>query len=122
MTSRILPPEEWPRLQGTEAEAVWSTLDPDTARVLVVERDDAIIGCWVLVPILHAECLWIAPAERGHGSVARRLLRLMRDTARALGFRGVATSACSDQVRHLLARIQAVPLPGTHHVIPIGER
>jgi len=122
MTSRILPPEEWPRLAGTEAETIWPLLSPETARVLVIEQDAEIVGCWLLYPLLHAECVWIAPAHRGRGAVARRLLALMRRVAQSLGWRTVITAACSDEVRRLLDHLGAVPIPGTHHAIPIGER
>lgn len=121
MISRILPVDEWPRLEGTEAESIWPLLDPETAQVLVVEHDDAIVGCWVLQPVLHAECLWIAPEHRGKSSVARRLWVSMHQTARELGARTVATSAVSEDVKDLLAHVGAVEVPGELYVMTISE-
>lgn len=117
MTSRILPPDEWPKLTGTEAETVWPLLNPAQAHVLVVEDGSVIVGCWVLMPVLHAECLWIADAHRGKASVARRLWTGMRRLALSLGVSTVATAAISDDVRGLLDHVGAVKVPGDHYAM-----
>ena len=119
--TRILPPAEWPRLAGTEAETIWPMLNPATAQVLVVEREQAILGCWILAPVLHAECLWIAPECRKTGGVARRLWAAMRRAVLASDSRTVATTAVSDDVRALLAHIGATQLPGDHFVMHFQE-
>lgn len=123
MTSRLLPREEWHKLAGTEADALWPTL-PDAARVVVVEDARVIVGCHVLVPILHAECLWIHPDHRGKTSVARRLWAAVQRTAReTFGAQWFATAAMSEEVRGLLAHVQAVQVPGDHYMVPVrGER
>lgn len=115
----MLPPEEWPRLAGTEAERVWPLLDPAQAQVLVVEQGGAIVGVWVLMRLVHAECVWIAPAHRGRGSVAKRLVSFMRDRARAWGARTVIGSATRDEVATLIGKLHGQPLPGQMFVIPL---
>lgn len=119
MTTRILPPEEWHRLNGTEAEAVWAQFDPARVTVLVVESEGAIVGTWVLMNVLHAECLWIAPAHRGRTAVARRLWAFMQRTARAIGVPAVATAALTDDVRRLLDHVGATKVPGDHYAMRI---
>ena len=119
MTTRILPASEWCRLEGTEAGKVRADLDPRRTHVLVVEHDGAIVGTWILMDVLHAECLWIAPAYRGHVSVARRLWTAMQRTARSLGVKAVATAAVSDDVRALLAHVEATKVPGDHYAMRI---
>lgn len=119
--SRLLPREEWPRLVGTEAETVWPYL-PETAQVLVVEHGPQIVGCWVLAPLFHVECLWIAPDHRKTASVARRLWREMRRLIQGLGIRSVVTSALSTDVRQLLDHVDAEQLPGEHYVMRFPER
>lgn len=118
MTSRVLPVEEWPRLAGTEAEAVWPHLS-EASRVLVVEHDGEIVGCWVLMSVVHAECLWIAPLHRGKAAVARRLWTAMRRAARALSAPVVATAALTDDVRALLEHVGATKLPGDHYAMKV---
>lgn len=119
MTSRILPPEEWGRLAGTEAESFISRLNA-ASRVIVVEADGAIVGCHILQPVLHAEGLWIHPDFRKRASVGRHLWRRVQDTARDwFGVQWFVTGCGSDEVRALLEHVAAVKLPD-HYVVPIG--
>jgi hypothetical protein len=111
----VLPPAEWPRLKGTELESVWPHLHADRATVLVVECDGHIVATWMLVTIVHAEGLWIAPAFRKRTSVARRLWLAMRRAVRERGVLTIATSAVTDEVRELLDHAGAVKLPGDHY-------
>lgn len=121
--TRVLPLDEWTRLAGTEAEAVWPHLDPRRTSIVVVERAGVIVGCHILSWVLHAECLWIHTAHRGRSSVARRLWTAVKHVARdRWGVRSVVTSAVDDRVRGLLAHVGAHPLPGTAYVINLKER
>ncbi len=118
MTTRILPRDEYARLAGTELDAVWAHL-PDATRVVVVERDGAIVGCHALLPCWHVEGLWIAPGARGRGGVARRLWRAVQDEARAIGVSAVLTAATDDRVRGLLAHVGATKVPGEAYLVPV---
>ena len=119
MTARILPGDEWPALSGTELETIWPYLDPATARVVVVEEDGAIIGCWAGFPLFHAEGVYIAPAHRGRASVARHLLLGMRSLAKDAGARSIITGAIDPLVAEMLLKLGAVALPGTQYALPI---
>ena len=120
MTTRLLPPEEWPRLAGTELEEVWPILDPTRAAILVIEEGETIVGCWAAIWYLHVECVWIAPTSRGKGSVARRLLSGMRQLVQDSGERTVITGAVTEDVRRLLvAHLGAVAMP-EQFVVPMG--
>lgn len=121
MTSRELPIAEWPKLDGTELGSVWRVFDPDQTRVIVVEDDGQIVGCWSLFNVVHCEGIWIAPDHRKQGAVARRLLRMLTMTARSMGARAVVTSALTENVADLAKRIGANPLPGEHFVMPIRQ-
>lgn len=122
LTRRVLPPEEWPALAGTEAETLWPLLDGETARIVVVEDDGAIVGCWAAFPVVHVECVWVHERYRGTGSVVRRLLSGMREAVSAMGARKVFSAALTDPVRDLLVRLGGVLVPGSHYVVPMGER
>ncbi len=117
----MLPPEEWPRLAGTEAERVWPLLDPAQAQVLVVEQGGAIVGVWVLMRLVHAECVWIAPAHRGRGSVAKRLVSFMRERARAWRVRSVLGHPVDASVVTLIEKLQGTRLPGVPYLIPVDH-
>lgn len=121
MTTRILPVEEWPRLVGTEVETALAALDPKTTSIIVVERDGVIVGCHVLLYLLHAECLWIHPDLRGKGTVAGRLWAGVQRFAALSGVHAFLTAATDDRVKSLIAHVGGVPLPGEHFVVPVQE-
>lgn len=119
MTSRLLPREEWSKLDGTEAGPVWRQL-PDGAEVVVVEQDGHLVGCHVLVSLLHAECVWIHPDHRGKASVARRLWASVQRTAREVfGADHVITHATDDRVRGLVAHLGGRALPGEAYIVSV---
>jgi len=120
MTTRVLPPSEYPRLAGTEAETIWPLLTA-VGCVVVVEDGDQIVGCHVLQPVLHAECLWIHPDHRKRSSAARRLWQAVQATIRErFKASSFATMACSDDIRALLAHVDAVRVPGEAYVVRVG--
>lgn len=123
MTARVLPIEEWDRLDE-KLDPILTELSPVTSRVCVVEDDNGeIVARWLLIPLLHAECIWIAPEKRKTARVGYRLLELMKRTARSLGFDRVQTAAIDDDVVKLLAhpRIGAQIVPGLPFVLPVGK-
>jgi hypothetical protein len=120
MTTRLLPPDEWPKLAGTSAEGL--PLDPAHHAVVVVEQDGAIVGTLLLLRLLHAECLWIAPAHRRKASVFRRLKAALWRYGRADGYRTVWASALSPEMQAVLGKLGS-ELPGEHYVMSIqGEQ
>ncbi len=123
MTTRVLPFEDWHRLDGTELEILWPRWQRGDAVVLVVEDDDGrIVGCWSFYRQWCAEGLWIAPTHRGKGGVFRALLRGMKRLAHGLGMRALVTGCMSPLVADLLAKWHAVKLPGDLYVFsPEGK-
>lgn len=122
MIARILDSSEWHRLEGTEADTVWRDIPP-AACVVVVEHEGEIVGCHVLVPVLHAECLWIHSDYRKRSSVGRRLWAAVKQEAmNRFGAVGFQTAAVDDEVRGLLDHVGGVPIPGDHYMVPLKER
>lgn len=122
MKTRILPPEEWYRLKGTEAETLWPTLNPDNARVLVVEENGQIVATWTAMRVVHMECIWIRPSHRGLVSIARRLFMGLREIASAWGANYVWTGSLSAEVTDFIGRFGGKELPGKHYVMPLEMR
>jgi hypothetical protein len=89
LVSRVLPPEEWPRLRETGACAVRAT-DAERGSVLVEELGSQIVGVAVVfqTPDRHAHIdgVWVHPAFRT-GRVALRLWRRIRRVLGTLGAR-----------------------------------
>lgn len=118
MTSRLLPPEEWPRLAGTLLERSWPQFDPAMTRVVVVEDGEAIVGCVAMFPVWHVEGAWISPAYRTHVAVLRRGLRALRHLLTGLGVREVLAMATSGGGRRLCERFgSALRLDCEHFAI-----
>lgn len=117
--TRVLPREEWDRLQGTEAEGVGAMTAPGQAEVIVVERDGEIVACWVLVRIYHVECAWVAPAHRASPPVLKRLVSGMKRLARTKRVTRVISTAMTPEVEQLLIKLHGEEVPGRHFAIPV---
>jgi len=120
LMARVLPPEEWPRLNGTEAELLWPHMNPEQTRVLVVEDEGRIVATWTLLRVVHAECLWVAPGHRGIFGVAKRLLDLMKKEASAWNVAAVMTGSLTPHVTGLIQRFGGVPVPFESFILPVN--
>jgi hypothetical protein len=121
ITQRILPPEEWSRLNGTESEKLWPRLNPENAQVVAVEEDGELVASWVLLRVVHAECIWVKPSHRGIFGVVKRLLGGMRTVAAGWGADRVITGSISPDVTDLIARFGGYPMPCESYVLPIDK-
>lgn len=119
MVTRELPRAEWSRLTGTELESVTPFLHQDSTRVLVVEVEGQIVGCWALMTVLHVEGIWIHPTYRRAGSVARRLLSTMRRWIGERDAQAVVTAAIDPDIARFLERLGASAIPGQAFIWPM---
>lgn len=120
MITRVLPPEEWHRLAGTEVESLVPGLTPENAQVVVVDAGGEIVGTWAVLRIVHVECLWIAPAHQRKGSVARRLIRGVVAAAQRWRTPSVWTASVDPGVTTMIQKLGGMPIPGAHFAIPVG--
>ena len=122
MTTRVLPPEEWEKLAGTELDAARPFLNPAETLVLVVEEDGQIVGSWAAMRHVHLEGVWVHPDHRGRGAVAAHLLKAMgAAVAATFGVSVAWTAAENEDVAHLITgHLNGTELPGRHFVVPIG--
>ena len=114
--SRVLPPSEWSKLVGTEAERLHPLLDPQKDRVVVVERDGEVLACTVLMSVLHAECVWIHPEHRGRAGVVRQLYAGIERVASEQGARVVDVVATVPVMKRFCRWIGAHLIEGEHFV------
>lgn len=118
MTTRILPPEEWAKLAGTELDTALPML-PGT-RVIVCELDGAIVGHLALVPMWHAEGVYVTPTQRGRG-VLQFLIAAMHEEARAIGVSTVFPAAATEGMVHLITRIGGVEIEARWFALAVKE-
>ena len=116
MTSRILPPEEWSKLEGTLLGMSWKSLDREIDIVLVVEQDDEIVACTSFLPRWHMEGTWISPKYRKRPSVVKRGLYAMYETAKVLGAKELMMVSVDDEVSMICRRLgkSAIHMTGDH--------
>lgn len=122
MTTRTLAPTEWPeRLRGTLLEDASRQL-PHDAVVMAVEDAGRLVGCVALFPVWHLEGVWIAPEQRGRVGVARRLVRAIRTTARALKLDGAWMMARNDAAVRMIRHFgRALHLDCDHFAVTFKE-
>lgn len=121
MTARLLPREDWHRLEGTLLEAAWPHLPPDT-RIVVVERDGAIVACSALFQAWHQEGTWKAEHCRGDVAVGRELLRAMRAELADVGAREVFMMATTPETSALCQKFgHATKLDADHFAVQVRD-
>jgi|TARA_R110000744_G_scaffold17672_2_gene47696 N-acetylglutamate synthase-like GNAT family acetyltransferase len=105
VSTRILPPDEWSRLNGTLLEGAPDLLNPEIDMVLVVEKEGEIVGCTSFLPRWHIEGLWVSPKHRKMASVGRPLLRGIYQVAEALKAKELVMMTFDPEMAALCARI-----------------
>lgn len=120
VTRRILPREEYGRLDQTDLASQLWWMGPDV-RVLVTEHDGAIVGCVALCALWHVEGLWIDPAHRGRAGVLRQLLRSLGEEGAAIGTAVVYPGAASDEMADIVTGLGAVPIPMTFYALSVQK-
>jgi len=115
LTDRILPPEEWHRLEGDIAPLV-PRLNPSRTVILVVEEDGAIVGRLLWLKADHIEGAWIAPSHRGKAAVLRSLWCRAQALIRASGGVTMIVAADRPDMATMLEK-RGTPFPAQEYVI-----
>jgi GNAT superfamily N-acetyltransferase len=119
MTTRTLPRDEWPRLAGTDLAKALDFIRPEDAQILVVEDAGRIVGAWSVLRVTHLEGVWIDPAYRKRGSVAKRLLAATLTAARQWGAWAMTGAQTPDVAQLLTKHLRAVHVPMETYVVPV---
>lgn len=119
MTSRILPRDEWARLEGTLLWPAAKSFAPESV-VMVVERDGRIVGCAAYYPQWHLDGAWIAPDVPPVG-VGRRLLTMAKRVAQEYGIRSAWAMSMSPRSDKLVKALGPVfALNCQHYDVNVG--
>ena len=117
MNARVLPPEEWHRLEPSGMPLI-PGLRPADVVVVVVEDGDRVVACMTVLRATHFEGLWIDPMARNLGT-ARTLLREAVTAAKRWTDDWVFAASADDNMRDILERIGAVRLPMDPYVLSL---
>lgn len=121
MRTRVLPADEWARLDGTSLGRAWRLLPTSGVTVVVVEHGGAIVGHAVLFHAVHAEDWWVAEDHRKKGVVVGHLVDAVKVAARQQGAGAFVTASDSTEVTQLLGHLGAARLPGAAYAVPAGD-
>ena len=114
VTSRILPVEEWYRVTDREPFASGGLPDPENWRIVVVERDGAIVGMSCLFDTVHWDLFQVDEAERGNPVVFREMVE---SGVRVMDAHGIDLVHTTIRFGHpdlarMLERVGFEPAPG----------
>lgn len=122
MTTRILPYNEWHRLEETNACGLWQQFTEGVQVPIVAERDGRIIALLILLPVLHAECAWRADEESGSQAFGRVWQQAKGIVREQFDAKAVWGASLDDTMRGLMAHVQAKAIPGEHFIISVEDR
>jgi hypothetical protein len=117
--TRVLPPEEWDRIEDPVALALCKTLDPEDVAVVVVEEAGVIVARMTVLRVPWLESFWMAPEKAGNAGVTRALLSAASDQAREWAPCWVFAAADCDATRKTLARLGGTELPVVSFMLPL---
>jgi hypothetical protein len=118
MRARILPVEEWHKLDDPSLPPLWGGLLPQESDVVVVEDEEGkIIARMLVMRITHLEGVWIDPE---HKAVASRLLRESAKATFRWADKWCLGGADSLQMREIMNRLGGKKWPGEFYILGTG--
>lgn len=120
MTTRVLPPSEYGRLDGLDVAEFLPLAADEDRRVVVVEDGERIVGVWGVFRCVHLEGVWIAPEYRARPRVVASLLHATLDVAKEWA-PWAFTGAASDPIRRLIEKLGGQRVPMDLYAIPVRE-
>lgn len=115
---RILPREEWHRLDQ-EAQDLFRSLNPEDVAVVVVEDGGAIVARLGVMRIPHLEGFWMAPEKAGNAGVTRALLRAAFAQAASWAKGWAYANATEDATMKTLERLGGTWIPMHTFMVPL---
>lgn len=120
MNARILPREEWAKLEITGFPQIGSTLRPEDVQIIAVEDGDRLVATMAVLRVTHFESLWIDPEYRGNAGLGRRLIKAGIEAARKWTDQWVWGASDTDHMSRIMSRIGGKQLPIQTHIIHMG--
>lgn len=123
-TARLLPPDEWTKLEALEPYRSAGLPSPAHWIIVVVEEEDRIVASCALFDTVHWDGFAIDPAYQKNPVVFRQLLDLSVSTLQAHDVTGVHITVPDDQpeLRAMVERFGFVRAPGTLYLYAVPHR
>lgn len=121
MITRVLPPEEWIRLDPAKMKLPAIERAAVNGDVLVVEDHGEIVGCWSVMTCVHVEGLWIDPRYRRKVAVGRRLWGAMKTIVKQRGATGALMCAVTEESRSRIeSQLHGIEVLGRHFAVNLN--
>lgn len=122
MNTRILPPEEWAKLEGLDIAQLLPHLPQESATVIVVEDDAGkIVGTWSMLQVTHLEGFWVDPAHAKKAGVVRALIRTAMEFAGSISLRWMTTAANTEAIAAYIRRLGGIKVPAEVYTLPVRK-
>lgn len=121
MIARILPPEEWNAVRGKGFDGMLPLIEPENARVVVVEEDGEVVAHLGVLRVTHLESLWVHPRYRGNAGLGRRLLRKAMEAVRPWATSWVMAQVADNDVCELVRRLGGVRIAADSYAMTVGR-
>lgn len=120
MVIRVLPFEEWDKLDGFQISAN-GLPDPDTSIILVAETPAGeIVGTWEAVAPVILEGLWVREDHR-NSTVAGRMLSTMKSLLKNMNISKAYTIVQTSDVKALAEKAGFEMIPGEFCVLDLDK-
>lgn len=119
MKARVLPREEWAKLEATQSGKLLSFASPADVRFVVLEDEGKIVGSMAVLKITHLENMWLDPAVRTNLGAARTLLRETLKTAKEWTESWVMASIGDDTIAAMVERAGGKQVPVDTYILPV---
>ena len=121
MKARILPRDEWDKIDGMPISELLEFCRPEDVRIVVIETDSGeIAATTTMLRMTHMEGTWVSARHRNAGTV-RALLRGAAHASKDWSPHWLVTGADSEQMREILSRMDAIKVPLEPYVIQLSE-
>lgn len=122
LTTRVLPPEEWAKIQHIPPFDQ-GLPNPDHWRILVVEEDGVIVGTCSLFDTVHWDGWWIAPDHQGKAGAFRALVAAGLQELTAAAVAGVHTTVpdVRPDLQALITRYGFTEAPGKLYLLYVPD-
>jgi len=121
MEARVLPVNEWNRLNVTELPVLLPYFRPEDVNVVVVEEAGAIVASLAVMRVPHLEGVWIEPSRRGSPELVRKLMSGAAYASRKWSSGWVMAQSATDHVSDLITRLGASKVPVETFIVPLGD-
>lgn len=119
MKARVLPREEWGKLEVSGIPQIGLTLRPEDVQVLVVEDGGRVVATMGVFRVTHFESLWIDPEYRGNAGLGRRLIKAGIEAARKWATDWAWGASGTDHMDSIMSRMGGQKVPVSTFVVPI---